>query len=81
MLSLLRIDSNRHSSPTRVLNVVPSVDASLHLHPSVPAGLMKGEGLVVVARTFATVLTLTVTSAWTWKKISRLRLFFSHWLA
>lgn len=45
------------------------------------AGLQRGEDLITVVRIAATIVTLTVTSAWTWKKIGRLRLFFAHWLA
>lgn len=45
------------------------------------AGVVKGGELIVVVRTVSTLISLTVTSAWTWRKISRLRLFFSHWLS
>lgn len=44
-------------------------------------GEQTGEELITVARIASTFITLTVASAWTWRKVSRLNLFFSHWFA
>eukprot|EP00752_Nemacystus_decipiens_P005629 g5094.t1 len=45
-------------------------------------GLQPGEEFYVPIRTVATIVTITVASAWcSLEKIKRLRLFFAHWLS
>eukprot|EP00752_Nemacystus_decipiens_P002665 g2493.t1 len=46
------------------------------------SGLFDGEELLSVVRVLTTVISLTVTSAWfSWEKITKLSLFFTHWLS
>lgn len=45
-------------------------------------GLQPGEELVAPVRIAATLIAVTVTSAWiSWRKVKRLSLFFAHWLS
>eukprot|EP00752_Nemacystus_decipiens_P002690 g2512.t1 len=46
------------------------------------SGVYPGEEALTVVRVVTTLVSVTVTSAWfSWKKITRLSLFFAHWLA
>lgn len=45
-------------------------------------GFFEGEELLLMVRIFTTLVSVSVVSAWfSWKKIGRLGLFFTHWLA
>lgn len=44
-------------------------------------GMQDGEGMVFPVRMVSTLIAVSVTSSWfSWPRISRLRLFFAHWL-
>lgn len=59
-----------------------SVPTTLICETDFPAiGIQPGEELATVMRIASTLTALTVASAWSFKKISRLRLFFAHWLS
>lgn len=44
-------------------------------------GLQPGEEAIEPVRLAATLIVVTITSAWSFKKIRRLSLFFTHWLS